>query len=126
MEQLCWEERLAQLGLFTWTGEALGSPHCDLAGPEGETGNMERDNCQGMEGQDTENGFKMAESEFEWDFGNKFFPVRVGRSWHRVPRAAVAAPESLAVPKARLGIGVGAAWDREGVPAMGGVVLDVI
>lgn len=24
MEQLCWEERLGELGLFTWTGEALG------------------------------------------------------------------------------------------------------
>ena len=31
--------------------------------------------------------------------------VRVGRPWHRVPRAAVAVPGSLAVPKARLDIG---------------------
>ena len=32
----------------------------------------------------------------------KSFPVRVVRPWHRVPRAAVAAPGSLAVSKARL------------------------
>ncbi|XP_068853068.1 MPN domain-containing protein isoform X3 [Aphelocoma coerulescens] len=32
----------------------------------------------------------------------KFFPGRVGRPWHRVPRAAGAAPGSLAVSTARL------------------------
>ncbi|NWY39713.1 ASTN2 protein, partial [Sylvia atricapilla] len=32
----------------------------------------------------------------------KIFPVRVSRPWHRVPREAVGAPGSLAVPKARL------------------------
>ena len=31
----------------------------------------------------------------------KFFPVRVARRWHRLPRAAVDAP-SLAVSQARL------------------------
>ena len=33
--------------------------------------------------------------------------MRVGRPWHRVPRAAGAAPGSLAVPKARLDTGAG-------------------
>ena len=32
----------------------------------------------------------------------KFFPVRVLRPWHRLPREAVAAPGSLEVFKARL------------------------
>ena len=50
-----------------------------------------------------------------------FLPVRVGRPWHRVPRAAGAAPGSLAVPKARLDNG---AWSSEGVPAMAGLALD--
>ena len=37
--------------------------------------------------------------------------IGVGRPWHRVPRAAVAAPGSLAVSKARLDIG---AWSSLG------------
>ena len=32
----------------------------------------------------------------------ELFPGRVGRPWHRMPRAAGAAPGSLAVSKARL------------------------
>ena len=32
--------------------------------------------------------------------------MRVVRPWHRVPREAVAAPEYLEMPKARLDIGV--------------------
>ena len=42
------------------------------------------------------------------DIRHKFFPVRVLRPWHRVPREAVAAP-SLAVFKARLDTG---AWSK--------------
>ncbi|KFP69202.1 hypothetical protein N310_01656, partial [Acanthisitta chloris] len=47
------------------------------------------------------NGFKLKESRFRLDISKKFFPVRVVRHWHRLPRKAVAAP-SLAVFKARL------------------------
>ena len=47
-------------------------------------------------------GLELKEERFRWDIGKKFFPVRVGRPWHRVPREAVAAPGSLAVSKARL------------------------
>ncbi|KFQ50723.1 hypothetical protein N333_08334, partial [Nestor notabilis] len=47
------------------------------------------------------NGFKLEQVRFRLDLGKRFFPVRVLRRWHRVPREAVAAP-SLAVFKARL------------------------
>ncbi|KFW84090.1 hypothetical protein N305_07863, partial [Manacus vitellinus] len=41
------------------------------------------------------------ESRFRLDIRNKFFPVRVVRPWHRLPREAVNAP-SLELFKARL------------------------
>ena len=46
-------------------------------------------------------------------------PWQGGQGWHRVPRAAVAAPGSLAVPKARLDPGAGAAWDSGSCPCHG-------
>ena len=48
------------------------------------------------------NGVKLKEGRFKLDERKKVFPRRVGRSWHRVPREAVAAPGSLEVSKARL------------------------
>ena len=47
------------------------------------------------------NGFKVKEGRFRLDIRKKFFPVRVVRHWHRLPREAVAAP-SLEGFKARL------------------------
>ena len=47
------------------------------------------------------NGFKPKEGRFRLDIRKKFFPVRVVRPWHRLPREAVAAP-SLEGLKARL------------------------
>ena len=47
------------------------------------------------------NSFKLKEGGFRLEIRKKFFPVRVVRHWHRLPREAVAAP-SLAVFKARL------------------------
>ncbi|GAB0185284.1 triadin [Grus japonensis] len=48
------------------------------------------------------NGFKLKDGRFKLDVRKKFFPVRVLRPWHRLPREAGAAPGSLAVFKARL------------------------
>ena len=49
------------------------------------------------------NGLKLKEGRSRGDLRKKFFPVReLVRPWHRLPRAAVAAPGSLAVFKARL------------------------
>jgi len=47
------------------------------------------------------NGYKLKEGRFVLHIRKKFFPMRVVRHWHRLPREAVAAP-SLAVLKARL------------------------
>lgn len=47
------------------------------------------------------NGFSLTEGRARQDIGKKLFPVRVVRSWHRLPREAVAA-SSLEVSKARL------------------------
>ena len=47
------------------------------------------------------NSFKLTAGRFRLDIRKKFFPVRVGRPWHRLPREAVAAP-SLEEFKARL------------------------
>ena len=47
------------------------------------------------------NNFKLKEGRFGLDIRKNFFPVRVVRPWHRLPREAVAAP-SLEGLKARL------------------------
>ncbi|KFV48170.1 hypothetical protein N341_06666, partial [Tyto alba] len=47
------------------------------------------------------NNFKLKEGRFRLDLMKKFFTVRMVRHWHRLPRAAVAAP-SLEGFKARL------------------------
>ncbi|KFV60857.1 hypothetical protein N341_04151, partial [Tyto alba] len=38
------------------------------------------------------NGFKLKEGKFSLDIRKIFFMMRTVRPWHRLPRAAVAAP----------------------------------
>ncbi|KAJ7399298.1 hypothetical protein BTVI_116202 [Pitangus sulphuratus] len=58
-------------------------------------------------------GFKLKESRFRLDISKKFFPVRVVRHQHKLPREAVAAP-SLEVFKARLDWALRNAWQKVG------------
>jgi len=85
-------------------GEAkvAGRPYCSLPVPEGaykkaREGLFTRACSHRTRG----NGFKLKEGRFQLDIRNKFFTMRVGRHWNRLPRKAVAAP-SLDVFKARL------------------------
>ncbi|XP_041273422.1 uncharacterized protein LOC121342807 [Onychostruthus taczanowskii] len=103
-EHECWSkagERLGELGLLTGREGSRESSE-PLPEPKGAPGELERDWGRGMEGQDTGNVFIVIQGRVRWDIGKELFPVRMGRPWHRVSRAAVAAPGSLAASKARL------------------------
>ena len=56
------------------------------------------------------NGFKLTEGRVRLEISKKFFSVRVGRPWHRVPRETVAAPGSLEMSQTRLD----RAWSKLG------------
>ena len=69
------------------------------------------------------NCFKMKEGRFRLDSRRKLFAVRVGRHWHRLPRAAVGAP-SLGVLRARLdGAWSNLGWWKVSLPMAGGLEL---
>ncbi|RMC19490.1 hypothetical protein DUI87_04102 [Hirundo rustica rustica] len=102
LEILCSGASLGELGVFTCRRESSRETSEPLLVPEGAPGELERHLGQGMEGQDTGNGFPLPESWDRWDIGKEFLAVRVVMPRHRVPRAAVAASGSLEVSKARL------------------------
>jgi len=67
---------------------------------------------------------KLEEGRFRFDIRKKFFTMRVGRHWHRLPREAVAAP-SLAVFKTRLdGALSNLVWWKVSLPMAGGLEPD--
>ncbi|RMC17055.1 hypothetical protein DUI87_05628 [Hirundo rustica rustica] len=99
LEPLCSGARLGELGVLTWRGEGSRETSEPLPGPKEAPGELERGLGQGMEGQDTGNGFKLEKGKFRWDIGKKSSPVRVERPWHKVPGEAVAVPGFLASPR---------------------------
>jgi len=102
LEHLCCEDRLKELGLFSlekrrlW-GHLIVGPLQVLEGCKKAGEGLTRSCCDRTRG----NGVKLKEGRFRLDITKKFSTMRVVRHWHRLPRAAVAAP-SLAVFQARL------------------------
>ena len=101
LEQLPCEDRLRELGGFSWRREGSGETLERPPGLKGATGKGGGTLDQGCRDRTRDNSFKLTEGRFRLDVRKKFFPVRVVRHWHRLPREAVAAP-SLAAFKARL------------------------
>ncbi|XP_017695097.1 PREDICTED: transcription intermediary factor 1-beta [Lepidothrix coronata] len=72
-------------------GKDLGTPQSPFQGLN-RLQELEKDFGQGVECQDTGNGFQLEKGTLGWDSGEKSLPVRAGRGWHGIPRKAVAAP----------------------------------
>jgi len=103
LEQLCYEERLRELGLFSLE---KGKLQGDLIAA---FQNLNRAYKRAGEGLFTgassdrtkHNGCKLKEGRSRLDLRKKFSVMRVVRHWNRLPREAVAAP-FLEVFKPRL------------------------
>ena len=126
MEHLSSEERLRELGLFSLGKRRLWGDLIvafqELKGACKEAG--ERLFPRACSHRTRGNGFQLEEDRFRLDSRKKFFTVMVVRSWHRLPREAVAAP-SLAVFKARLdGALRNPVWWKVSLPMAGGLESD--
>ena len=97
LEHLSCEDRLRELGLFSLEKRRLQGDHVaafqSLRGVSEKAGGglFTRACSGGARG----NGFKLKEGRFRLDIRKKFFPVRVVRHWHRLPREVVDAPSRL-------------------------------
>ncbi|NXH19920.1 RBG1L protein, partial [Bucco capensis] len=94
LEQLCYEDRLRELGLFSLEKRRLQGDllvtfrylkGASKKAAEGLFAKAWRERTRG-------NGFKLEKSRFKLDIRKKFLPTRVVEHWHRLPREVVEFP----------------------------------
>ena len=103
MEHFLYKDRLRELGLFSLEKRRLRGDL--IAAFQYLKGAYKQEGSQLFESVDNSrtrrNGFKLKEGRLRLDVRGKFFTMRVGRYWNKLPRDVVDAP-SLEVFKARL------------------------
>ncbi|NXJ85159.1 PR40A factor, partial [Trogon melanurus] len=98
LEQLCCEDRLRELGVFSWGREDSGGTLSLPSVPEGTCREAGEGLCTRVSSDRTRGeGFKLKENRL--DLRKKFFCPRVARHWNKLPREVVAAPPEIAASK---------------------------